>query len=441
MPAEEQDILSNAYFARAQKLLCFNLLEIGHINLVQALLLIGQYLQSTDMPQQCFQCIGLAIWIAQDIGLHIPETCLALETQHDREIALRTWHGCLLMDRITSMTFGRPTRISQEVALHSLMPAPMDDEYFDINGTGSGLQPENQPSKVACFVAYCELHFVLGDILQTFYASRTTPGLKSTGARGTDINGAKQNVDKLLQFDRSLNAWLSGLPHYLRIDSGFQDSTDLQIHRRQAIILSARYLHIRLLLYRPFFSKPAETSGITSIDGGSLTDSITSHGLIACVKAAQEILQLISTHIRSDDGPELLPPWWHVISYVYIAGTIAIAAHLFPSVIERIPVSALTTSIQQGFSVLQQYQDSKKSAHRCKVELDVLYDKVVSSTRRRESPNGTLTTPDMTAPFENTNFAFPVTSAYDINTSALLGETDLFWLNSAVFDSDHNFWL
>lgn len=441
VPPEGQENLSNAHFERAQKLLCFNLLEIGHINLVQALLLMGQYLQSTNMPQQCFQCIGLAIWIAQDIGLHVPETCLATESQHDREMALRSWHGCLLMDRITSMTFGRPTRISQEVARQSPLPAALDDEYFDSDGVGSGSQPKDQPSKMFFFVAYCELHLILGDILLTFYAPRTPPGLKSPGLQVHDHIGGKQNVDKLLQFDKMLNAWRSGLPPYLQIEGGFQDPTEALIYRRQAIILSARYLHIRLLLYRPFLSKPTEASDAISIEDGSLAHSVTSYGLIACVNAAQQILELISTHMKSDDSPELLPPWWHVISYVYAAGTTVIAAHLFPSVVERISVSALTTSIRQGFHILQQYQGSRKSAQRCKSELDVLYNKVVSITSRRESPNGTLITPNMTVPFENIDFAFPAAFIHDANASELIDGSDLLWLNTAPFDPENNFWL
>ena len=175
--------------------------------------------------------------------------------------------------------------------------------------------------------------------------------------------------------------------------------------------------------------------------GGSLTDSITSHGLIACVQAAQQLLQLISTNMRNGDDPELLPPWWHVISYVFTAGTTVIAAHLFPSITERIPISALTASIRQGFEVLQQYQRSRKSAQRCKSELDVLYNKVISSTSRRHSPNAALVTPDLIVPSENTNSTFPATSAYDFKTFELLGEPDMLWLNTALFDSDHNFWL
>lgn len=61
----EQEESSSAYFARARKLLLFDLLTISDFHLIQALLLMSQYLQSTDMPRQCFQSIGLAIWIAQ----------------------------------------------------------------------------------------------------------------------------------------------------------------------------------------------------------------------------------------------------------------------------------------------------------------------------------------------------------------------------------------
>lgn len=62
---ESQEVSSNTYFSRARKLLSFDLLDMSHFQLIQALLLMSQYLQSTDMPRQCFQSIGLAIWVAQ----------------------------------------------------------------------------------------------------------------------------------------------------------------------------------------------------------------------------------------------------------------------------------------------------------------------------------------------------------------------------------------
>lgn len=117
---EEQEESSNTYFLRARKLLSFDLLDMSHFQLIQALLLMSQYLQSTNMPRGCFQSIGLAIWIAQvcsvsdleqkptyhtsqDMGLHLPETSLSIGDQHQRAMAQRVWQGCILMDRYASI--------------------------------------------------------------------------------------------------------------------------------------------------------------------------------------------------------------------------------------------------------------------------------------------------------------------------------------------------
>ena len=203
---EEQDALSSAHFLRAQKLLSFNLLELVNLEMVQALLLMGQYLQSTNMPRQCYQCIGMAIWISQDMGLHRPEALLSIRNQHEGEMARRAWHGCILMDRVISMTFGRPTRISHQTAMQSPSPSAIDDEFLERSGSGQGKQPADQPSKLHFFVAYCELHIILGNILSTFYAARTTSGLNTPLEQAhSNTTAGKQNVDKLLQFEKALN--------------------------------------------------------------------------------------------------------------------------------------------------------------------------------------------------------------------------------------------
>jgi hypothetical protein len=97
-PSKQPDS-SSMYFARSRALLSFDLLDVNYFPLVQALLLTTIYLQSTNMPQQCFQSISTAIWIAQAIGLHLPQTTCSIADAHDRELARRVWHGCILMDR------------------------------------------------------------------------------------------------------------------------------------------------------------------------------------------------------------------------------------------------------------------------------------------------------------------------------------------------------
>lgn len=94
------------YFERAKALLDFDMLFQGNIYLVQMLLLMGLYLQSTDMTSACWNMVGLAIRIAQGIGLHHqPDFCdqgccsgVKL-TQLELEMRSRAWTGCILFDR------------------------------------------------------------------------------------------------------------------------------------------------------------------------------------------------------------------------------------------------------------------------------------------------------------------------------------------------------
>ena len=96
---EEKTADAEIYIQRATKLLQVDVIASGSMELIQALLLMGQYLQSTELPHSCWMVIGLAIRTAQGLGMHLPHTSANLEQQQDREMARRLWHGCVFMDR------------------------------------------------------------------------------------------------------------------------------------------------------------------------------------------------------------------------------------------------------------------------------------------------------------------------------------------------------
>ena len=96
---ESREACSVVFFNRAKTLLQFDILEVGSFELVQALLLMSQYLQSTNSPSRCWIVAGLAIRIAQGLGLHQDAIVMTMPSQRDREMARRVWHGCILMDR------------------------------------------------------------------------------------------------------------------------------------------------------------------------------------------------------------------------------------------------------------------------------------------------------------------------------------------------------
>lgn len=96
---KERESSARKYFDRAQDLLNLDLWDIGSVQLVQCLLLMGQYLQSTNSPHQAWMVTGLTVRIAEGLGLHLPETSVRIDDVHQRELVRRLWHGCVVMDR------------------------------------------------------------------------------------------------------------------------------------------------------------------------------------------------------------------------------------------------------------------------------------------------------------------------------------------------------
>ena len=102
----ERNKISSTFFERAKALVKFEILTQGNVFLVQALLLMAQYLQSTDMATACWNIAGLAIRVAQGIGLHhdqdnCDQPCCSKSRLDivETEMRRRAWTGCILLDR------------------------------------------------------------------------------------------------------------------------------------------------------------------------------------------------------------------------------------------------------------------------------------------------------------------------------------------------------
>lgn len=96
---DKREHTSNVYFERAREPLDTMLWSTGTLELVQYLLLTGQYLQCTVSAHQTWMVVGSATRIAQSLGLHLPETSATAPTLRQKELYRRVWHGCVLMDR------------------------------------------------------------------------------------------------------------------------------------------------------------------------------------------------------------------------------------------------------------------------------------------------------------------------------------------------------
>lgn len=67
-------------------------------NPVQAMLLLSQYLQGTHRSTTTWNVHGLAVKAAFQLGLHSTSYSKNYSTL-DKEMRLRTWYGCIILDR------------------------------------------------------------------------------------------------------------------------------------------------------------------------------------------------------------------------------------------------------------------------------------------------------------------------------------------------------
>jgi hypothetical protein len=251
---------SKEYFHRAQDLLRLNIWDPGSVELVQCLLLMGQYLQSTDDPHQTWMVVGSAVRTAQGIGLHLPDTSAALENPRERELLRRLWHGCVLMDRydgpwkrkpslsstnsdtptrrMVSVTHGRPAIISLESAPQ--VPLPLFKDNPETQGTSGlyGPSPDNY-SRIAFFAVSVELYEIINRTSLAFYSGelgRTVGDKNGPGAGPPD--DAMEDLGTVMELDESLSEWEQRLPSHLHIER-LSEMTDL-VYKRQAVILRVR---------------------------------------------------------------------------------------------------------------------------------------------------------------------------------------------------------
>jgi hypothetical protein len=300
--AEDHDQLAQAYFARAQKLLQLSLLDLNRLDLLWTLLLLTQWFQSVNNVRRCTSLVGTCILIGRNLGLHIAQRTNAMPNQHQREMARRAWHGCILMDRITAMISGQPLQISQEVARQAPLFEAIDDEFLSTEEV-DGIQPPGKPPRTSFFLAFCQLHIILGDVLAHFQSYRQ------------DIRPIV-DVNHIIDIDNKLNTFAKTLPDHLRIDMVAQQ--DLT-YTGPIVHLHSRFLHIRVLLFRGFFLHAVEVLREADRTSSSrFSNALTHQGLLTCVRTAQEMLELIGSRLIQDNrGPrEFSPNFWRFTATV-----------------------------------------------------------------------------------------------------------------------------
>lgn len=231
---EKRAAIARVYLDRAKQQLTSELWENASLQAVQNFLILGQYLQSTTKGYQCWMVIGHAIRMAQNLGLHFRETSERIESPRRQQLYRKVWHGCVMMDRIVSLTFGRPLMIEGRTASMVPMPLNLDDNHLPLDLVTDTAQNNDTPMMISFYIEALKLYEILHEILvKLYHSTEETRDYDSLSSCSLDT----EKLAVLLRLDHDLNNWLGNLPTHLNTNQSQSSSSNFF---RQANILYSR---------------------------------------------------------------------------------------------------------------------------------------------------------------------------------------------------------
>jgi hypothetical protein len=154
------------------------------------------------------------------------------------------------LDRTVCMTLGRPPllQITEEVPL----PSAVDDEFID-PAKDVCIQPTDVAARNLFTVENIKLAKILGTILDSIYISE--PRAPLNGHSHVSTAQASSDISVLIRIDNLLEDFKSRLPAQLNWARTAEALAQTDpVFERLTNVLHARFLHLRILLYRPAFS-------------------------------------------------------------------------------------------------------------------------------------------------------------------------------------------
>jgi len=211
----------------------------------QALLLMGYREIGIGAMAQAWTYIGMAIRMAQDLGMHRSadgweRVGLGGRLFGEAELAerKRIWFGCVIMDKYVSAYIGRPLMIF-ESDFDTTLPGEDDLEEFQELSveTSNGEHSPPVPGRViSCFKASASLSGILSKIVQCLYAVRPA---------------SSRHADSIV-LESLLDKWYLDLPDHLQYDPAKGPASKQATPLPNVLTLHMQYWCAVLLLHRPF---------------------------------------------------------------------------------------------------------------------------------------------------------------------------------------------
>ncbi|KAF5241850.1 hypothetical protein FANTH_8966 [Fusarium anthophilum] len=251
------------FFSRAKDKVNLELLDINDLSVVQTLLLVALVLQGTSFPDRCWNTTGLACRVAQGLGLHSLPPYNQQESRVQR-IRRRTWHGCIVLDTLVSMTFGRPTMITNISTL--VLPERTVHNFQSTE--------DIEQAKLEFQIETVRLSIILDSMLSKVYRSWQCklPHHDQGAVSHTDINS--QSMDVFAELQGKLRAFELGLPSFLSWHEPIARETipphEAMILAIQRNVLQSRFTYLQVMLMPMTYTHPSSMMVLEHVNRRSM---------------------------------------------------------------------------------------------------------------------------------------------------------------------------
>lgn len=383
IPPSQRANVAEKYSQAARSSLNSQLTEHTSILTVQYFLLSALYLEATNDSHQCWNFVGLAIRVAQDLRLDSPSTSSDAPSEHRRNVIRKVWHACVFMDRAVSLTFSRHTMISPPAA--SAVPRPLPHPQGSVcHCYGASASTTPRDTSPHFFIEVLKLYEILDETLTTPWGSTSSKKLdQDAGYRELFGPQGAQTAGRLLQIHNKLNSWTQQLPTHLRQESWHRSgSTD---HDRENLLLRLRYLHVRISVFRPVltaFCSKQQDAKIAPED--ALPASLGFQCAILCVRAALESIQLLDSStldISLQDLHEILPVAGCILTWIHRSATVLADGLRQESIVAAVTPSAIEDARSAIMKMWDRFQVFDTDTHRITSDLPSFYHSMLTQSR------------------------------------------------------------
>lgn len=393
VPVEQKRQLANTFYKRSHGLISIETLDFSSLEVVQLLLLRGVYLLYTSHTNRCWNVIGVAVRVAQGLGLHLEQNESPRSmNQLSREMRRRTWYCCVFMDRLSATTFGRPVLHQRPYSIP--LPQAIDDEF--LSDADEGCQASERVSRMSFFVYSIKLFDIWDDILRDFYLS---------GDRQLESGQAVapcQDPSRVHDLCIRLDKFVDDLPNHLKADSCGSDLNDslADCFRMQAQVLKSRVLYLRLLLLRPSLLAAARqrNSAANSVKDNTAASFLRNSYLkdinLLCVETAHNVLH--DLHQKLESGHRTIV--WHDLLFAFGAGSVLLAASLCSELGVSLELEPARTSWEKALQIFDYHKTDVESAEKGIQVLKMYHRRIWSATN-----HGAITRADGDPPTTDLN--------------------------------------